>query len=676
MKKKLSLFLVMILMFSAWPFAVAEETDALPAQWVNASVVGNVSEETSTDPADDYYLYVNKQWLLDTTLTDTKYYITWFSQGQDLVTEQVAGLLSGELSQDHDASQTQLFYQQYLDMDTRNALGEAPLLPYLEKIESISTMEDLDAYVLDDDALSTLIGWTITTDMMDASRYIAYLGGASLSLDDADEYQELTDLGARKKAALTKMLEEMLQLCGYTQEEAAAHVENMFAFEYDIAGSIYGSSVTKQADYLLKTYNLFTPEELAALAPNLPIAEVIAKPVAAGADVFVLEQPDWLVRLNELYVEENLQNIKSYLLCNAVTSAAAVLDQRFIDLSDEATSTLIGMETHTDIEQVAYNAVSSLMPWAVGKLYADAYGSQELNQRVEEIIDQIVEVYHTRLEANTWLGEETRARAIEKLEKLRVRVGYPDDWEPYEIADLTLQTTEEGGTLLSNMLQVSQYYKQDLLEEIGQEVDKDKWVATPQTVNAYYSSMDNSINIPSAIFAPILSDGDISDERLLGMIGTVIGHEITHGFDTTGSQFDADGNFSNWWTDEDRAAFEARTKKVETYYSAIEALPGHYVDGVLTIGETVADLGGMSSALEVAKGIEGFDYDEFFRSYAELWALKTTEEMYQVLLQDVHAPNYLRANVNVQQFEEFYETYDVHSGDGMYLAPEERLSVW
>ena len=367
------------------------------------------------------------------------------------------------------------------------------------------------------------------------------------------------------------MLEEMLQLCGYTQEEAPRTWKTCSRLNTTLPGHLWQQRDQTGGLPAEDVQSLYAGRTGGA-GPELPIAEVIAKPVAAGADVFVLEQPDWLVRLNELYVEENLQNIKSYLLCNAVTSAAAVLDQRFIDLSDEATSTLIGME-RTRYRTGSLQCREQLDALAVGKLYADAYGSQELNQRVEEIIDQIVEVYHTRLEANTWLGEETRARAIEKLEKLRVRVGYPDDWEPYEIADLTLQTTEEGGTLLSNMLQVSQYYKQDLLEEIGRKSigRMGCYAANGERLLFFDGQLHQH---PFGDLAPILSDGDISDERLLGMIGTVIGHEITHGFDTTGSQFDADGNFSNWWTDEDRAAFEARTKKVETYYSAIEALRG------------------------------------------------------------------------------------------------------
>ena len=675
MKRKLCLFLTLLMLLGCIA-AGAESAETLPAQWINSMVAGSVQEDTPTDPKEDFFLYVNKDWLLNTQLTETEYCITWFSDQEKSVRESVSELLSADFSEDHDIRQSQIFYQQYLDMDTRNALGADPLLPYFEEIEAISSMEELDAYLPKEDAFGALLQWGIAGDLVDSSRNVVWIEPVSLSLEDADEYQTLTDYGARKKEGITRLLQSELELCGYTEEEAAGHVENLYALEYALADSIYGSSVSKQSDYMQKIYNPFTLEELETMAPNLPLAELLAEPIAAGAEIFLVPMPDWLTCLNEFYTQDNLEVIKSFFLCQTASGAASMLDQAFMDCIDAYNSLLVGTEYHTDLEQTAYTTTNSFLPWSVGKMYAAAYGSEEINRRVEDLVDQVLAVYRTRLENNTWLGEETREMAVEKLDCLRVRVGYPQDWSPYELASLDLKTTEEGGTLLENYLLICNFQKEQSLETLNEAVDKEEWIATPQTVNAYYNPSDNSINLPSAILASVLEDGEVSDEVLLGTIGTIIGHEITHGFDTTGSQFDADGNLRNWWTDEDRAAFEELTAKVEAYYSAIEALPGKYVDGQLTIGETVADLGGLSCALEIARDIEEFDYAAFFQSFAEIWRLKTTPEMTEILLTDEHPPHYLRANVNVQQFEEFYQTYDVQPGDGMYLAPEARLSVW
>lgn len=673
MKKIIGLLLAAAMLVSG---ALGCAAQSAPPQWINSTIGSLVTQDTPTDPREDFHLYVNKDWVLETQLDQSETMVSWFSQGQDQVLDQIIPLLEGELSQDHDVRQAQIFYQQYMDMDARNQLGVQPVLPYLEEIQAISTLEELSAYIAKEPQLAALVSWGMTTDLMDSTKNMVGVSLTSLSLGDADEYQQPTNYGLRMKEALTQVVQEALALCGYTQEEAARHVDNMFALETELSGSVYGSSVQKQEDYLQKIYNLYTLEQLEALTPNLPMAQILAKPLAAGAEIFLVMEPDALAKLNQLYTQDNLEKIKSLLICQTVRSAAALLDQRFLDLTDAYVSQMSGVEYRSDLGEMAYSAANGFFEWAIGKLYAQNYGSQEINQRMTQLVEQVVQVYQVRLENNQWLGEETKAMALGKLDSLRVRVGYPQDWTPYEMPQLTLQTAQEGGNLLSNSLLIAAYTRQDALDSLHEAVDKEEWVASPQTVNAYYQPTDNSINLPSAILALAFADGNPSDEQMLGIIGTIVGHEITHGFDTTGSQFDADGNLNNWWTQEDRAAFQELTQQVAQYYGAIEVLPGECVDGQLTIGETVADLGGMSCALEIARGIQDFDYDEFFRSYASLWRLKTTAEMAEMLLTDVHAPNYLRTNVDVQQFEEFYQTYGVEPGDGMYLAPEDRLSVW
>lgn len=673
MKKVASLFLALLMLAT---LCTASAQEAAPAQWINSTVVGEVTADTPTDPRNDFHLFASKDWFLNTPLTETKPSITTFDQRQDDVKENLLALLEGEPQADHDIRQAQIFYQQYTDMDTRNQLGVSPLLPYMEEIKAISNMEDLSAYLKKEDIFASLLGYEVGTDFADSTKSVPFIGFASLSLRDADEYKTITSLGNRIKENLTVALQSMLELCGYSSEAAVTCVNNMFAYEYAMAGSIYGSSAQRQPDYMQKIYNPVTLQDMEAIGPNLPIADWLRRPLEAGADQFILQEPEALNTLNALYTIENLEMIKDYLICQTVRACMPLLDQASIEINDAYVGAINGMEYHSDVRENAFHELSSSFQMVIGKLYANAYGSEEMNLRVEGLIDQIVAVFRARLETNDWLSEETRGFAIDKLEKLRVRVGYPEDWTPYSIPNLTLKTTEEGGTLLDSYSKVGINSAKKDLELLTAPVDKERWITSPHIINAFYNPSDNSINITSAIISGFLKSENPSDARLLSAIGTVIGHEITHGFDTIGSQFDADGNFRNWWTAQDEEVFAARTKKVEEYYSAIEVLPGKYVDGLLTIGETVADLGGMSCALEIAKTIEDFDYNEFFSSYAEIWFTISTPEVTERRLTDVHAPHHLRTNVDVQQFEEFYQTYDVQPGDGMYLAPEKRLSVW
>ncbi|MEG2297494.1 MAG: M13 family metallopeptidase, partial [Clostridium sp.] len=371
---------------------------------------------------------------------------------------------------------------------------------------------------------------------------------------------------------------------------------------------------------------------------------------------------------------ENLEGFKAILLCNTLFSTASYLDQECMDLADEARSTMAGITVHSVLEDEAYNLCSTYLSMPIGRMFAENYVSPDTKQTVEDVITEVVAIYKKRLSATEWLGKETRAKAIEKLDNLRVRVAYPDDWSKYDVSDIVFS---EEGSLVDDILAIDLHTYHEQMKSLLEPIDPEKWNGlSPQTVNAFYNPMDNSINILAGILGGTLYNPEGSIEEIAGGIGIVIGHEITHGFDTLGSQYDKNGNMNNWWTDADRAAFVALTDKVDAYFSAIEVLPGKYVDGQLTIGETVADLGGLSCMLEMAKNYENFNYEAFFKTYARIWPQKESIEIAEMLLQDVHAPSYLRTNVIVQQFQEFYDAFGITKGDGMYLAPKRRLSVW
>lgn len=661
--------------------APVEETPA-PAEeptaphWINSDVLGSVTKDMEVSLKDDFHLAINRDWLASAKIPEGETRATAFSARQIEVRQQVLSLLKSEEQANADGKLAQQYFQSYMDMDKRNELGMKPIMPMIKAIQEIKTIDDLTEYATRADQLSNrLVSAGMMADLMDSEHNAVYLESAGLLLGDADEYKNMTSVGERQKQAITPLLQALLKRVEYSESEADAIIEQTFALETQIASQSYGSSDAQKPDFFTKIYNPVTVVELDEMSPVFPITKLLKDYTDAGIERFILVDKNWLSKMNELYTQDNLEAFKAKLICNTVIAGAGYLDQECRDLMDAADSVVGGMEVHSVLEDDAYELCSTYFSMAIGRMYAENFVSPDTKQEIEKVIADTVKIYKQRLEANTWLGAETRAKAVEKLDNLRVRVAYPDDWSKYEINDMKFP---ENGTLIDYTLEIAKHSVRDTIKNVLEPIDHEKWPQTisPQTINAFYSPNDNSINILAGILGGAVYDPEGSIERTLGGVGIVIGHEITHGFDTRGSQYDKNGNMISWWTDEDRAAFTSKTDKVNAYYSAIEALPGKFVDGELTIGETVADLGGVSCALEMARAYENFDYDLFFRTYAGIWATQTPAETEEVLLKDSHAPGYLRTNVTIQQFQEFYDTYDIKEGDGMYLAPEARLSVW
>ncbi|MEG0050448.1 MAG: M13 family metallopeptidase, partial [Clostridia bacterium] len=372
-------------------------------------------------------------------------------------------------------------------------------------------------------------------------------------------------------------------------------IEQMFALETEIASATLGSSDKKQPNYYSSVYNPMTMEELAKQSPTFPIVTMLKAFTDAGVEHVIMMDQKWLAKMNELYTQENLEAFKALLLCNTLRESAAYLDQECIDLMDASASAVAGITVKSILEDSAYSFCSDHLGMAIGRMYTENYVSPETKKDVENVIAQVVKIYKARLSNTQWLGEKTREQAILKLDHLRIRVAYPDDWSKYDVSDIVFP---EGSSLLEDMLVIARHTHLQQIQDLLKPIDLDKWNGlSPQSINAFYSFTDNSINILAGILGGAFYDPQGSIEQTLGGIGVIIGHELTHGFDTAGSQYDQNGNMNNWWTDADRAAFVALTDQVDAYYSAIEALPGKFVDGQLTIGETVADLGGFSCML-------------------------------------------------------------------------------
>lgn len=643
---------------------------AAPSDW-NTTIKGSMTERT--EPQDDFFTYVNYDWAQTVEFPAGYSRYGAFNEASEITRAQVLDLLANGEPTSHEAELAQTFYRLTVDMDKRNADGVTELVQAIEKIEAIDSIEALSAYLLEPGCTDgVLLGANATTDFLDSTLYVTGVAWQNLSLSDPAEYAQRTEYGSRIEQANLHIIRKVFAHMGRTEEEGEAVYRQALEMEGKIAPHLPTAAQQHDPSFLASIYNVLTLEETLALNSVFPLKQMLETYGLDKSPHFIVFSPAYHAACDELYTAENLEGLKAMMIFSRVNGACSALDQTCLDIADEASAIVSGAVGSMPLEEIAYENVTALLPGAVGRMYVETYFSEETRQDVLNMIDQILAVYRSRLETNEWLSEETRKQAIHKLDSLTVNVGYGKKWGDYSALEISPDSSFYGAILAFSRFQLER-----LNAKVGTRVDRDEWDFGTHQVNAYYNPMDNSINILAGILlSPFYTPGG-SMESNLGGIGTVIGHEITHAFDASGSQFDADGNMINWWTDEDRAAFAERSGKVADYFSSIELLPGIPCNGVMQQTEAVADLGGMSAALEIAKGIEGFDYKAFFEAYASIWGEQVTaEKLEEQIYTDSHPSCSLRTNVTLQQFEEFYETYGVEEEDGMYLAPEKRLSVW
>ena len=337
---------------------------------------------------------------------------------------------------------------------------------------------------------------------------------------------------------------------------------------------------------------------------------------------------------------------------------------------------LEGSEGMLDDETVFSSSVAAVLAWPVAQLYVETYVKQEDKDRISAMIDEILDSYHSILAEADFLSEETRAKAIEKLDAIDKGVLYPDSWDKYSYEELDFASREEGGTLWDAEIAIAKCELAKSIEDYSKPVDKEKWVYPPQVVNCFYSPQTNNIYILGAFAQGGLYNSDMSDEELYAKLGGVIGHEISHAFDSTGAQFDKEGNMASWWTEEDYAMFLEKNAKMVDYYNNMHPWEGQDFYGSIMTGEACADMAGIKCMLRIAAEKPDFDYDAFFRSFADVWLTKDSLQMAYQRINDVHPMAYLRINATLQQFDEFLDFYGIKEGDGMYLAPEDRVAIW
>ena len=663
---------------SAAETTAAEDTssqtdDTSSGKWICSQVIGNVTEDTQVDLKDDFYTAVNKERILKNK--DDPEMASPFVERNEEIKQQIVSMIADESLNAPEIEAVREFYNDFMDMESRNAAGMEPIMPLVEEIKAIKDTDGITEFITGNGKFfSQIIDLVIGVDQENLTNNAVYIYHPLFIFSDADEYRSITDVGQRKKEAIQIMFQKLLTRVGYSQEEAEAMWEKLFAIETEMASVCVGLVDSYTIEYQQASYNPKSLAELEELAPDFPVAEILKPYTDAGIDRFILTEPESLVKINELYTQENVEAYKAYLLFSLFDSTVRFLDQECFDIFMEYLNAIYGSQIETAIEEYAYLLSNSMFGMEIGKLYEERYITEGTRQNVSEIVDDVVSVYRRRLETNDWLSKETTAKAVEKLDSLGKQIAGPGDWSMYEFSDYNFP---ENGGLMDDYYIFLEVNNEIMPIVATKEVERDVWDVRPQEINGFYSMINNDITLPAGILGGAFYDENASMEEKLGTIGQLIAHEITHAFDVGGSHYDKDGNIVDWWTDEDYAAFEERTDKVSAYYESIEALPGKYVIGDFIVSEAVADLGTISCMLEIARDIEGFDYKKFFESYAVILCDQISSEAAESSLQiDEHPFSNMRVNINVQQFEEFYETYGIEEGDGMYLAPEKRLSVW
>jgi len=636
-------------------------------------------------PQDDLYRHMNGKWLAEPHIPDDRASFGAFHQLVENAQSDLRAIIEAAAASNAAAGSDERkvgdLYASFMDADRANALGVKPIAPELEAIEQISDLDDLVRVM--GDLMRNGVGGAFTpyvnTDHKKSDEYIVYFEQDGLGLPDEAYYRD--EQYAEIRTAYVAHIARMLTLAGRPDADVAA--QTVLAFETALAAHHYDSVKNRDADL---TYNKRSNVELQALAPNFNWAlwtDAVGLP-DAGFTYVIVRQPEFMAGMSELLVDRPLAEWKTWLMWHAISGAAPLLSDDFVDENFAFYgTTLSGTPALRERWKRGVGLVEGALGEAAGHLYVAKHFPAEAKQHMQVLVDNLVAAYRVDISALTWMSEETKQRALVKLEKFTAKIGYPDEWRDYSALEI------RPDDLLGNVRRATAFEVNRNFAKLGGPIDRGEWFMTPQNVNAYYNAGMNEIVFPAAILQPPFFDATADDAANYGGIGAVIGHEIGHGFDDQGSKYDGDGNLSDWWTDSDRVEFDKRSTALIAQYDQLEpsAAPGHKVNGALTVGENIGDLGGLTIAHkayqislggEPAPELDGLTgAQRLFLAWAQVWRNQIRPEMaIQYLAIDPHAPAEFRCNAIVRNLDEFYAAFGVQPGDSLWLDPEERVRIW
>jgi len=632
-------------------------------------------------PQDDLFRYVNGRWLARTEIPADRasYGSGWIlaEEAEKAVREIVEEAASAP--EDSEERKFGDLYASFMDAGRAEQLGWQPISDTLATAQAVSSIPELLATLgrLERQGIGGLYQLFVDTDPGNPQRYLVFFEQATISLPDESYYRE--ERFARVRDTFVGHVQRMFELAGLPDADLAA--KRVFALETAVAGHHWDNVASRDSE---KTYNLFTWTDALSQGPDLRGWLAALDPPAGAFDEIVLRQPSFSTGLASLLTDEHLPAWRDWLCWQVIHSAAGYLSEAFVQENfDFYGRTLSGTPELRERWKRGVSLVEGAMGEAVGRAYVGRHFPPRARERMDVLVANLLEAYRQSIEELEWMGADTRRQALEKLQKFTPKIGYPVRWRDYSSLSI------DPADLIANVraAQAFEFHRQ--LNKVGKPIDRDEWFMTPQTVNAYYNSGMNEIVFPAAILQDPFFDPDRDDAANYGAIGAVIGHEIGHGFDDQGSKYDGDGRLSDWWNAEDRHAFEARTRSLIEQYNALapKQTPDQHVNGALTIGENIGDLGGLGIAWkaylvslrgEQAPVIDGMTgAQRFFLSWARAWQQKARdEEVIRWLAIDPHSPNEFRCNQVVRNLDEFYGAFGVGATDELWLDPGARVRIW
>ena len=644
--------------------------------------------DQSVKPGDDFWQYAVGGWLkanpLDKQHAENGAFTDLEELNNDRIKELIMKYAEKQLPQGTDGQKIGALYRLYMDSVSRNKMGYEPIKPYLKQVRDVKTREQLIKLMCEFDAKgfnTAPFGISLSLNPFNSSEYM--IGGGHGGASLAQEYYANPNEQQKKTVEAKKALyKDFFKMVGYSDKEAQKKMEAEWAIEHAI-----GIKTLNQVERRnpMATIHIMSWQQLLNDFKDIDwVGYRDALGMPKDIDQVNISQLEPLHEVERILANTSLEDLKSFVELQVIRSYSGFLSDAFNDRAFEAQKAISGVQEQQPRWKRAVATISGSLGETIGKLYVQEYFPESSKQRVIRLVKDLQQAFEDRLKENTWMSDSTKAKALEKLHAMHINVGYPDKWEDMEkFVDI-----RENENLVEYFIRINQEARAAMFRKYWhQPVDKTLMVCTPQTVNAFYHPLFNSINFPAAILQPPFFDVNADYASNYGAIGVVMGHEMTHGFDDQGCQFDKDGNLKNWWTADDKTNYDARTKVIADWFSEQEAVPGLKVNGQKTLGENVSDNGGLKIAYrayqnrmkqEPLSNVEGFTpAQRFYLAYARVWACNSTPEYTAMLVNsDVHSPARIRVMAALPMIDTWYDAFDIKQGDKMFIPKEKRALVW
>ncbi len=692
--KKVALFSLV----AGFAVAISCNSEKQQEEKIPGIIVENMDNTIS--PNDDFFRFVNGTWLDKTEIPADRTSWGSFNELRKKTDSDVLTILreaiaedkfpklkdaEGNLTLESDQKKAVNFFETIMDTVAREQQGIDPIKPFLDKIDALNNLEDLQQFLTEMAPYggAGYFNFAVFNDLKDSKMNAGYVTPAGLGLS-RDYYVDQDEDTKEKRKKYIAHISRMLQFFGDSEEVANVNADKVFEYEYNLAEPRFTKEESRDTR---KLYNPRSIEELSKITPSINWESYFKGIGIDALDRVIVMQPLYMEAVEKILTSSSIDDIKLYLRWTAIDRAAGMLNKD-IDVANWEfySKVLRGAKQQRPRDERALASLNGAIGEALGKLYVDKKFPPEAKAKAEEMIANVMLGMEKRINALSWMSDDTKIKAVEKLTKMTVKIAYPDKWKDY--AALDVKGLSDGGSYFQNSANISKWNFEKDIDKLGKEVDRTEWGMAPQIVNAYFNPVNNEIVFPAAILQPPFYNYQADEAVNYGGIGAVIGHEVSHCFDDSGARFDANGNLKNWWTDEDSEQFAALGKKLVDQYSEVEALEGVHLNGEFTLGENIGDLGGINAAYDGLQifyekngrpeDIDGFTAEQrFYLSWATIWRTKMRDEAMKNLIKtDPHSPGMYRAYMPLQNVDAFYEAFNIVEGNSMYLEPENRVKIW